>query len=262
MRPRIKEMTRIYVPPELIQNNGVLLEGEEFRHLIQVLKMDLGEEVALLDGRCREYLGKISAIGKDFVKMDIISELNLDTEPQVKVTLYHSLLKGEKYEWLIHKAVELGVARIVPVISGRSILREASRTKLKRWRHVAVSAACVARRGVIPEVASPIPLKTALDFLPPGEPALFFWESASGDIQIWDFKEALTEIRGETSFHLFVGPEGGFSTDEVQLAAAAGARVVNLGPRTLKSETAGIAALSLVLFEMGEMSPKTEGFEK
>lgn len=253
-------MTRVYIPPEMMQSSSVLLKGEEFRHLIQVLKMDLGEEVALLDGRCREYLGKISAIGKDFAKIDIISELNLDTEPQVKVTLYHSLLKGEKYEWLIHKAVELGVAGIIPVVSGRSILREVSRTKLKRWRQIAVSAACVARRGLIPEVASPVSLKTALDSLPPGEPALFFWESASGEIRIWDLKEAMASFQGETSFRLFVGPEGGFSTEEVQLAAAAGARVVNLGPRTLKSETAGIAALSLVLFEMGEMSPKTEVF--
>ncbi|MFH0802126.1 MAG: RsmE family RNA methyltransferase [bacterium] len=253
-------MTRIHIPPENMQSSSVLLKGEEFRHLIQVLKMDLGEEVALLDGRCREYLGKISTIGKDFVKIDIISELNLDTEPKVKVTLYHSLLKGEKYEWLIHKAVELGVAGIIPVVSGRSILREVSRTKLKRWRQVAVSAACVARRGLIPEVASPVFLKAALDSLPPGEPALLFWECATGNIRIWDFKEALASLKGETSFHLFVGPEGGFTMEEVKLAVAAGARVVNLGPRTFKSETAGIAALSLVLFEMGEMSPKKEGF--
>jgi len=253
-------MTRVYIPPEMMQGSSVLLKREEFRHLIQVLKMDLGEEIALLDGRGREYQGKISDIGKDYVKIDIISEVALDTEPQVKVTLYHSLLKGDKYEWLIHKAVEVGVAGIIPVVSGRSILREVSGTKLKRWRQVAVSAACVARRGLIPEVAAPVSLKAALDSLPPGEPALFFWECASGDIRIWDFKEALAPFKGETSFHLFLGPEGGFSTDEVKLAAAAGARVVNLGPRTFKSETAGIAALSLLLFEMGEMSPKTEGF--
>ncbi len=253
-------MTRIYVPPEVITGERIILRGQEFRHLARVLKMGLDDEVTVFDGCRREYQGRITSMGRDFIRLDLLPGRMIHTEPEFVVVLYQGLLKGEKYDWLVHKAVELGVSRIVPFVSARSVMRGASPSRLKRWRDIAVSAACLSGRGLVPEVTSPVGLEAALRSIPAGEPVLFFWESARFDSGIWDLKEALGRLNGDKGCHIFIGPEGGFSLVEVKLASEAGAMVVNLGPRTMKSETAGMVAVSLVLFEMGELSPKKKIF--
>lgn len=228
------------------------IRGEEFIHLKRVLRLTEGSEVAILNGKGLELIGTIESIEKDSAKVKVEGRANGRGESPSEIVLLQGMVKGEKPELIIQKATELGIkevsfystSRTVPVF-GKGKAEE----KLKRWRKVAIEAAKQCGRTVLPRLNAISGLKEAIEGHE-GLLKLVLWEGKGTD----PIKEALKDPRGKTGVVVLVGPEGGFSEDEVREAEQKGFIPVSLGPRILRAETAAIGIISIVQYEIGDMN--------
>jgi 16S rRNA (uracil1498-N3)-methyltransferase len=222
--------------------------------LSSVLRLKPGDEIVLLDGSGREYPALIQALSPKYAAALVVSVQECRSEAAVPLTLYQCSLKQDKFEWVLQKATELGVARVVPVISARSIVRpaEALLKKYDRWRTILREAAEQSRRGRIPVLEAPLGWAQAVQSLQGF--GFVAWEEAGaaqglgeavGNCQ-WSM------VNGQLS--MVVGPEGGLTAAEVQMAQNAGWQVVSLGPRVLRAETAALAAVTIVQDRIGAFS--------
>ena len=231
-------MHRFFVPKEQIP----LLTGQDAHHLKNVLRAKVGDPVELLDGNGTIYSCRIAKIGKETITCKVESTRAETSEPKVKVTLAQSLPKGSKMELIIQKSVELGVNRIIPLLSERSVSKEA---KLPRWEKIAREAAEQSKRGLVPEITQLKKIddifRSAKDF----DLALIPWELETDK----SLKSVLTTNKSKNLL-LLIGPEGGFSQDEVKRARESGFIPVSLGKRILRAETAAIATLAAVMYEL------------
>ncbi len=226
---------RFYV--DSVRGGQAELAGEAARHLARVLRAETGQRYEISDGRAA-YLAEVASAGKDRVAFRILEELP-SREPALAVTLLAALVKFDRFEWVIEKATELGVAEIVPVEAERSEkgLLEAARKRVDRWRRVAFESGQQARRLRPPVIADPRRLAENLD--PAG--TRYFLEEESGAVPL-----AHTAGTGG-EFALAVGPEGGWTEAERARFNAAGWQAVSLGPFILRAETAAIAAVSVLI---------------
>ncbi|MBF0505597.1 MAG: 16S rRNA (uracil(1498)-N(3))-methyltransferase [Nitrospirae bacterium] len=230
----------IFIDPEIIADKRhVKVPLEKARYLLTVLRCRKGDMLTVIDGKGGAYVSHIVSIAGKDVFIDIAGELPLNTELHVELILYQGLLKGEKMDMVIQKATELGVSEIVPVVTERSIVRETG--KLKRWRKIAEEAAEQCGRAVIPAVRVPQEINKVFD----GNKinGLLFWEK--GGIGL---SEAMATIDTGKAVTILIGPEGGFTADEVREAEEHGIVRTTLGRRILRAETAAIAASALVQF--------------
>jgi len=230
----------IFIPPEIIaKRQHVKVPLEKARYLLSVLRCKKGHALTVIDGSGSAYAAQIVSIVKKDVFIDITGDLHLNTELPVPLTLYQGLLKGEKMDLVIQKATELGVSEIVPLVTERSIVKETR--KVKRWLTIAEEAAEQCGRAVVPLVRDPYKLNDILD----GEKVngLLFWEGGGRALS-----EAMGVIDSGRTIHIFIGPEGGFTADEVLKAEGKGIVRTTLGKRILRAETAGIVATALVQF--------------
>ncbi len=215
----------------------VVLGGDQAHQIAKVLRLKAGERITLLRGGV-ESLVVIDSVNADQVRGRCISKRVAGAEPQVRLTLALPILRGDRTEEVIEAVTQLGVARIVPFVSARSIVRSLPDAKRGRWTRVAREAAETARRGRVPTIDEPCEWDRLFDAL--DAPVLVAWES-----------EALTKlgtaIPSESRLSLVIGPEGGLAMEEIVLARAHGAVTVSLGPRNLRSETAAIAAVAQVM---------------
>lgn len=230
-------------------NAGVArITGEDFRHIARSLRMRPGEPVTVSDGAGTEYPGVLESLEAETARVALSARRQSPGEPRVSVTLYAGMPKGDKLEWIVQKSVELGVARVVPVLTARSVARpdaKAAEKRRERLNRVALEAAKQCGRGRVPEVAPLIgfseAIKTAKGKL------LFCYEGGGAPLSDCVQKE-------DRTLSLFIGPEGGFAPEEASLAAEHGARTVTLGPRILRTETAPIAALAIILHLTGDLA--------
>ncbi len=230
----------IFIPPEIIaKRQHVKVPLEKSRYLLSVLRCRKGDAVTVIDGKGRAYTAQIVSIVRKDVFIDITGELPLNAELPVQLTLCQGLLKGEKMDLVIQKATELGVAEIVPLVTERSIVKETRR--LKRWQIIAEEAAEQCGRAVVPLVRDPEKLNDILA----GEKVngLLFWEGGGRALS-----EAMGVVDSGRTVYIFIGPEGGFTADEVCKAEGQGIVRTTLGKRILRAETAAIAATALVQF--------------
>lgn len=244
-------MARFFVLPEQVEGGRVTITGPDVKHISRVLRMGPGDIVTCVDGTGRELTSRIMEINNDTVVCDITGETMSGAEPPVKVTLCQGLPKGEKMELIIQKCCELGVHRIIPVNCARTVVRlddKKAAQRQVRWQRVAEEAAKQARRRSIPEVAELTDFAASLEQVPPGVPALLPWEEEGQA----GFKAALRDC-SSSEVWIFIGPEGGFTAHEADLARRAGCRPVTLGPRILRTETAAIATIALVMYELGDL---------
>lgn len=225
----------------------VYIEGQDGAHIRRSLRMAPGAELLLCDGRGREYTAAIDGFEGDTVRLTVTGIAENRTEPSVRVTLYQGLPKGDKLEWIIQKAVELGAAEIVPVVTARSIAKPGERAAQKQGRHqkIAAEAAGQCGRGRIPAVLLPIPFSEALRRIRQ-EPTIVCYEAGGRPL-----RELVSP--GQRELSLFIGPEGGFSPQEVEALSDAGAAVATLGRRILRCETAPIAAMTAVMLLTGNL---------
>lgn len=242
-------MTRLFVDYSLKQKQELILDEENSRYLSQVLRMRIDEEVIVVDTDSIEYTCNISEITKKTVTLTVVSSCENKTEAPYSVTLFQSVSKGERMDYTIQKTTELGVREIYPVISERVIVKLSGKDvsgKIDRWQKIALEASRQSHRGLVPEVKMPIDFEDAIKFAKDNfDLVLFPWEEESEK----GLKAALKEFVGK-KIAVFVGPEGGYSVDEAKHATENGAKSVTLGPRILRTETAGAAVLSMLIYEL------------
>jgi 16S rRNA (uracil1498-N3)-methyltransferase len=232
---------RLFVPPAELGGERLILTGEAHRHLARVLRAGPGERVTLFDGAGGEVDAEIVRIGAREVELALgARRAGAATQPAVAITLLAAIPRGERMDLLVQKTTELGVARIVPVVTGRTVARpEPGGGRRARWQKIAREAARQSGRADVPAVEEPHPLPQALAAALPAR-RLALWEGERGR----PLRAALEGPPAPTA--LLVGPEGGLADDEVAAADAAGFVAVGLGPRILRAETAAIVAVALV----------------
>lgn len=243
-------MPRFFVNRSDVTDSEIFISGSDVNHIKNVLRMNVGEEISVSDGEGRDYFGKITALDKDMVTVHIENSWDSFVELPARIYLFQGLPKADKMELIIQKAVELGVYEIIPVMMKRTIVKldpKKEGKKLTRWQGISESAAKQSGRGVIPKVAAPMDFKQALAQAKTLDAMILPYEKAKG----MDAARALIhDMKDKKSIGIFIGPEGGFDESEVALAEAAGAHTMTLGHRILRTETAGLAALSILMFEL------------
>lgn len=236
---------RFAVDGPLAVGEEVVLAGEEGRHA-RVRRLAIGEPVELFDGAGRSWGGAVSAIGRDGIRVRVGAAHRARAgESPLDLTLAVALLKSDKLDWLIEKATELGVSRLQPFASARSLARP-SNGRLARWRQIARAAAKQCGRTVVPPVAAPCAFDDLLP-LPAAARLLLAEHHATAPL-------AALPLDHPASLLLIVGPEGGFAAAELDAARAAGLTLVGLGPRILRAETAALAAVALCQSRWGDLS--------
>ena len=237
-------MTRLFV--DFYVNDNITLSGENARYLSKVLRMRTGEELDIVDKGSKIFRTRISGINSGEVFLELVGELAESSEPGSKITLYQSVSKGERMDLTIQKSVELGVFRIVPVISARVVVKGDSinDNKIRRWGKIALEAARQSGRSIVPEVTEAMSFNDALEEASGFDLAMIPWEDEKGTT----IKEVISGREFDT-LAVFIGPEGGFDAAEAGKAREKGIIPVSLGPRILRTETAGPAVLAMLTYE-------------
>jgi len=243
-------MSRLLVGPDLLRPGLVELDGPQVHYLRNVLRVRGGDRVTLFDGAGSEADARVCAVDRARIQLEVGVPKRSATMPRLVVSLVVGLSKGDKLDLVVEKATELGVGAILPALSERTVVRlegERAERRRQRWLRIAEAAASQSRRADIPRIA---PVRSLREQMGAAEGAarLLFWEGARGG-------EGLSGIGrpSEPSVALAVGPEGGFTSDEVQAASDLGYLPLSLGPRVLRAETAAIAAVALVQYAWGDL---------
>lgn len=243
-------MQHFFVTPAQVKGDKIFIEGSDVNHMKNVLRMRLGEEVTVSDGNNRQYLCGIDEYDNDMAVLHIVEEMNTDTELPSKIYLFQGLPKQDKMELIVQKCVELGAYSIVPVATKRCVVKlddKKAKKKIERWQQIAESAAKQAGRGVIPEVQDVMSFKEALKYAKDLDVVLIPYELAEG---MKETKQIISDIKPGQSVGIFIGPEGGFEKEEVETAIGEGAKAITLGKRILRTETAGLTTLSVLMFHL------------
>ncbi len=243
---------RFHVRPEEIEGTRCSFDRDEARHIARVLRLRRGDIVAVVDGQGREYTVRLERVSPAVTVGTVLGAEPRHAESPLAITLAQAVPKGDKMEAIVRAATELGVARVVPIVTARTIVRLAdarARDRVRRWQRVATEATKQCGRAVIPVVDAPRPLADFVASGVAGGLRLCLWENAS---------RALGAVldTGEKSPALatvLIGPEGGFAEDEVGLARTHGFVLARLGPRVLRTETAGPAVIAALQLRFGDL---------
>lgn len=239
-------LSRIFTAQALSAGDLVELEGPASHYLARVLRVSEGDAVTLFNGDGKEYMGQVSGLQRQVVQVRISSIREPGNESALKITLVQAISRGERMDYSLQKSTELGVARIQPITSSRVEVRldhKRADKRLARWRAVVVSACEQSGRAVVPDVGAPMSL---------GE-----WLSSVGESQCLVLdplarqRLSTCSVQGD-AISVLVGPEGGFSEEEIRQICSAGVEAVSLGPRILRTETAGPAAIILLQSMAGD----------
>ena len=245
-------MQRFFVETYQIEEEKhcIHVTGADVNHIKNVLRMKLGEELWISDGGTKEYRCEIESLGDEEVLLHIIYAQEPDYELPNRIYLFQGLPKADKMELIIQKAVELGVYAIVPVETKRCVVKldeKKAAKKTARWQQIAESAAKQSKRMLIPKIHEVMSFQDALKLAEELDIRLIPYELAKG---MKETKEILNQIRPGQSVGIFIGPEGGFEENEVSQALEKGAQAITLGRRILRTETAGLAILSVLMFQL------------
>ena len=243
-------MQHFFVTPDQVKEERVYIEGSDVNHMKNVLRMRVGEEVMISDGNNQTYRCAVQEYGEDIAILKIMERGLVDTELPSNIYLFQGLPKQDKMELIVQKAVELGVYQVVPVATKRCVVNlddKKAAKKVDRWQQIAESAAKQAGRGYVPEIHPVMNYREALEYAKKLDVVLIPYELADG---MQETKRIIDSIRPGQSIGIFIGPEGGFEQEEVERATACGARVITLGRRILRTETAGLTTLSVLMFHL------------
>jgi 16S rRNA (uracil1498-N3)-methyltransferase len=249
-------MHRFFVEPDVLRHRPIALQGELAHQIKRVLRLKPGDQIELLDDSGEAWLVALEQVSSSLCVVREVDRYRPDTEPTRRLILYQAISKGHKLDWVCQKATELGVSELVPMATARSVganLRELGPTRLVRLQRIAQEAAEQSGRAVMPTVRPAIAYGQALAERGPRDLALI------GVLTPGALPIRQVFVHEETppgTVRLFIGPEGGFEDAEVELARARGVRPVSLGPRVLRTETAGIALLAIMAHLLGELEPR------
>lgn len=234
---------RLFVDPATVAEGHAVLRGEALHYATRVMRLGVGDTMVLLDGLGEAHDVRITSVTRERLEADVVASRPVP-EPPVPVTLYQALPKADKLEWILQKATELGASRIVPVVAQHSIAQVGAdklESKLERWRKIAREAAEQCERGRILAIEAPMPLAAVR--LHAGQHGLVLAERR----HVRSLFDALMHGELAKELALFVGPEGGWAPAELEMLSEQGCEPVSLGPRILRTETAAVAALALVM---------------
>lgn len=245
-------MHQFFVTPMQVKEDHIYIEGQDVNHIKNVLRMKTGEQLKISDGNNKRYLCEIETMTAQEVCVRIIEEQQVNTELPSKIYLFQGLPKGDKMELIVQKAVELGVYEVIPVATKRAVVKldeKKAAKKVERWNGIAESGAKQSGRNVIPSVTKVMSYKEALAYAKELDVILIPYELAEG---MADTKQVIEGIKKGASIGVFIGPEGGFETAEVEQAIESGGKAITLGRRILRTETAGLTTLSILMYHLEE----------
>lgn len=245
-------MHRFYVDGYSGNGNTIDITGGDVNHIRNVLRLKTGENIIVNDGAGTDYVCAIEDIDNDMVTARIVDVNKNAAELSTRIVLFQGMPKADKLELIIHKSIELGVSEIVPVMTKRTVVKLDAKKedkKLARYNMIATSAAKQSGRGIIPEVKPFMSFKEALAYAGTLDMSIIPYEEAKG---IEYSRQIIKNIKGKKSLGIFIGPEGGFAKEEVEAAIDIGAKCITLGNRILRTETAGLAVVSIIMFELEE----------
>ena len=243
-------MHHFFVEPSDVGDSLISIKGQDVNHIRNVLRMKIGEEILISDGTGKDYVCEVAELSDDIVTAKITDFLAEGRELKTELYLFQGLPKSDKMELIIQKAVELGVKAIIPVSTSRSIVKldgKKEESKIKRWQAISESAAKQSKRGIIPEVKSIMSFKEAINYVNDFDVKIIPYENANN---MAETKQIVSSIKEKMKVAIIIGPEGGFSDEEALAVIAAGGVSVSLGRTILRTETAGMAALAMIMYEL------------
>ncbi len=244
-------MYHFFVEEEQVNGENAYISGSDVNHIVNVLRMKIGEELLISVKGDWDYLCKIEEIENDRVNLKLLESME-QRELPIKLTLLQGIPKSDKLEMIIQKAIELGVSNIIPVKTNRVVVKieeKKQASKVARWNAIAQSAAKQSKRSIIPKVLNPQTLDNALEIVKDYGVKLLPYENADG---IKKTKDILNSLDSKNNIAVFIGPEGGFEEAEVKKSTDSGFEVITLGKRILRTETAGLALLSNIMIRLEE----------
>ena len=245
-------MHKFFVSKDNLTTTEALIYGEDVKHIYKVLRLKVSDNLLINDCEGTEYLGEIKSITKENVIVNILRELETINESKICIHLFQGMPKGDKIDLIVQKAVELGVKSITPVFTKRVIIKNESGDfkKLTRLKRIALEACKQSKRGIIPEINEPLSFEKAMDAFKAMDLILVPYEEERGQ----GLKSVLRSIKEEIhNVAIIIGPEGGFEESEINRLKDIGSKIVTLGPRILRTETAGFVCISLVMYEIGDI---------
>lgn len=243
-------MYQFFVEPQNIMENRIVITGDDVNHIKNVLRMNIGDEIAVSNGiDGKEYRCGIESIGNEVIcKLRFIKEDGLELSSHIY--LFQGLPKSEKMEFVIQKAVELGIYEIIPVSTKRSVVKldeKKEKNKISRWQEIAHAAAKQSKRRIIPKINQVMTMKQAVDFTSNFDLVIIPYELAEGMDKT---RKVIESVRPGQKIGIFIGPEGGFEEEEINLAVENNIIPITLGKRILRTETAGLTVLSWIMYQL------------
>ena len=248
-------MHHFFVSKEEIGEEEILLRGENFHHLHKVLRGQIGEKILISDGEGVDYQCEIQSFSEDEAVLSICFREEPHELP-AKLILLQALPKGDKMEWIIQKAVELGISALIPLESKNTVMKlkeKKEEKKISRWQSIMDSAAKQSKRSILPKMENGMGWKEAFSYVKDCDFKLLPYENVRGVVPTREILSKMEEaVKGkkDCSIALCIGPEGGFTKEEVEEAMAEGFLPISLGKRILRTETAAITALSLIMMQL------------
>lgn len=248
-------MRRFYVDPEKVSGRAPLITGPDAKHIKTVLRLKPGDKIGLFDGAGNEYEAVIVNLSASTVKVSVLRRLSLNTESPVQIIVAQALLKDRKMDTLVRQLTELGITEWIPFTAERSVPRPHParlQARMQRWKKIAKEALKQCRRSRMPLIEAALPFEEVLKIHTASDLKIVFWEEESRPIH-----SQSTQLHGPLQkIFLMLGPEGGFTSREIEIANASGFITASLGPRILRAETATIAACTLIQYLFGDMGQK------
>lgn len=245
-------MHHFFVKASQVKGKKISIEGGDVNHILQVLRMRAGDKITVSDGENHTYLCELEEKQGESLSVLILEEEEKNRELPVKLYLFQGLPKQDKMDWIVQKAVELGVGEILPVSMHRSVVQfdeKKKRKKQERWQQIAESAAKQSGRGMVPRVSEVCTLGEALKIAKELDVVLLPYELAEN---VMESQTMLSALPKSKSIGIFIGPEGGFEQEEVAQIEAIGGKRISLGRRILRTETAAIGMLAILMFALEE----------
>lgn len=243
-------MNHFFVEEWQVQGSDIVIQGSDVNHIKNVLRMKAGDEIMVSDGTDKHFICSITELSEENVIAKIVDVDSNSSELPVKLTLFQGLPKADKMELIIQKAVELGAYEIVPVAMRRCVVKldaKKEKNKLARWNGISESAAKQSKRMIIPQVKPVMTFQEAVAYAKGLDYNVIPYEFAQGMKQS---KERIKKISEYKQVGIFIGPEGGFDEAEISLAKENHMQIISLGKRILRTETAGLTTLSIIMFEL------------
>lgn len=242
-------MHHFFVSQEQKRENQIVIEGADVNHIKNVLRMKCGEQTLISVENDNDYLCIIETLNGDEVIAKVIEEVE-KTELPSNIYLFQGLPKSDKMELIIQKAVELGVHEVIPVSMKHAVVKldeKKAANKVNRWQAIAESAAKQSKRSIVPKVNRVMTFQEALDYAQDFEYNLIPYENAD---KMNETKNIIASLKPNTAIGIFIGPEGGFDESEIKRALEYKMKTITLGKRILRTETAGLSALSIIMFQL------------